>query len=57
MYYCGDDFIGSLGTTIEEAFTNYRVNVDLDVDVGDCMFYKIESSPFFCTTKIVINDC
>jgi hypothetical protein len=56
MYYCGDDFIGSLGTTIEEAFTNYQVNVDHDVDIGDCMFYKIESNPFFCTTKIVIND-
>jgi len=30
--------------------------VDHDVDIGDCMFYKIESNPFFCTTKIVIND-
>jgi len=56
MYFCGDDAMGSLGTTIEEAFINYQANVDVDINIGDCIFYKVESKPFFCTTKIVINE-
>jgi len=56
MYYCGDDFIGSIGNTIEEAFMNYKVNVDIEAEIEDCTFYEIASKSFYCRTTVVRND-
>jgi hypothetical protein len=56
IYFCGDDNVGALGNSIEEAFAMYKQHLDNDVTIKEMVFFRVDPKSFYCSTKIIINE-